>query len=224
MQHQTLKTINISKASNKSISIVGARGVGKSKLSKLLSFETKYNLYSLDSLITYENNGLSIEDIVKRQGWENFRNIEYEVLKKVTKLKNYILDCGGGVIIDYKKNNKNLNKSDKIDKKNNIKKSKSFDKRDIKVNKIQNENLTEIFSKRKYNLLKKSSDIIYLEASIESLVKLNVKDKNRPQLIGDYEKLLLKRLDYYKKISNYTINMDEYSVEEALKLIIRKYF
>ncbi|MEW8014832.1 MAG: shikimate kinase [Candidatus Sedimenticola endophacoides] len=82
------------------IVLIGMRGAGKSSISRRLSLLTKRPVISTDLLIEYENDGLGIPGIVAEQGWTAFREQEFRVIEKVTRLDNLIIDCGGGVIVD----------------------------------------------------------------------------------------------------------------------------
>ncbi len=85
--------------------LIGMRGAGKSNVSRRLSVLTKRPVLSIDQLIEYENGGRTIAEIIAGQGgdWRKFRDMEYAVVKKVSKLDGAIIDCGGGVIVDLDK-------------------------------------------------------------------------------------------------------------------------
>ncbi len=182
----------IKRSIKKNIALIGARGIGKSSLSKLLAFETHLNLFSVDDLVRYENQGKSIEQLVNERGWAYFRQAEYQVLEKLKHLPTIIIDCGGGILIDTQL--------------------------------TSNSKQIEIFSTKKANILKKYCHIIYLKASIPTLLLKNVSNQQRPTLTDDYEKILETRLKYYKNIANFTIDMDKNDSLQALKLILKKYF
>lgn len=87
------------------IVIIGMRGAGKSNVSRRLSVLTKRTVMCTDVLIEYENGGRTIAEIVaKHKGdWRVFRDMEYDVAKKIAKMDNVIVDCGGGIIVDLDK-------------------------------------------------------------------------------------------------------------------------
>lgn len=87
------------------IVLIGMRCAGKSNISRRLSVMTKRDVLSSDLLIQYENGGKSIDEIVKEHkgNWKVFRDLEFNVVKKVMKLDGNIIDCGGGVIVDLDK-------------------------------------------------------------------------------------------------------------------------
>lgn len=82
------------------IVLIGPRGVGKSKISRALAKATGLPTVSTDSVIVYENGGVSIPKYVEKNGWKKFRELEYSVLKKLENAEGIILDCGGGILFD----------------------------------------------------------------------------------------------------------------------------
>ncbi|MCB1173037.1 MAG: shikimate kinase [Leptospiraceae bacterium] len=82
------------------LALIGARGAGKSKLSRKLSKRIGWPLLSLDQLISYECEGRSITAIVEDLGWRGFRDIEYAVLRKVCAMQSVVIDCGGGILVE----------------------------------------------------------------------------------------------------------------------------
>lgn len=84
------------------IVLIGMRGAGKSNISRRLSVMTKWPVLSTDLLIQYENQGKPISQIIAEANgdWRAFREMEFEVVKKVAQLDNVIIDCGGGVVVD----------------------------------------------------------------------------------------------------------------------------
>lgn len=88
------KTIN-----NRSIIIIGMRGAGKTTMGIRAARILKRPLVDLDTFMEMEQKR-SIPSIVKEDGWEGFRKIELEILKRaVTEMSNdHILACGGGIV------------------------------------------------------------------------------------------------------------------------------
>ncbi len=84
------------------IVIIGMRGAGKSNISRRLSVMTKRPVLETDLLISYENKGRAITDIMEENGgdWHAFREMEYQVTQKVAALDGVIIDCGGGMVVD----------------------------------------------------------------------------------------------------------------------------
>ena len=84
------------------ICFIGMRGAGKSNVSRRIAVNTKRNVFSTDALIEYEHGGRSVADIVRGSvdGWRDFREAEFAVVQKVTKLDGIIIDAGGGIVVD----------------------------------------------------------------------------------------------------------------------------
>ncbi|MDH5656565.1 MAG: shikimate kinase [Spirochaetia bacterium] len=91
--------------SEKNLAFIGARGAGKSRISRKLGKLTGRTVLSTDTLISYEANGESIPSLVKREGWASFREREYNILKKVSLMNGIIIDCGGGILIEAPREN-----------------------------------------------------------------------------------------------------------------------
>ena len=82
------------------LALIGARGAGKSKVSRKLSKLMDWPVFSTDSLITYETSGDTIEKIVAEHGWTGFRDREHQVLSRVSAMTGVIIDCGGGILVE----------------------------------------------------------------------------------------------------------------------------
>ncbi|MES9843314.1 MAG: shikimate kinase [Candidatus Sedimenticola sp. PURPLELP] len=99
------------------IVLIGMRGAGKSNISRRLSVMTKWPVLSTDLLIEYENGGRTIPEIVADSGgdWRGFREMEFDVVSKISRLDNVIVDCGGGVIVDLDENGNEIFSRRKIE-------------------------------------------------------------------------------------------------------------
>ena len=80
------------------IAIIGFRGTGKSTVSKLLAKKLDRKLISTDAEIEKKTKS-RIDRFVKKHGWEKFREIEAEVIERISELDDCIFDTGGGVIL-----------------------------------------------------------------------------------------------------------------------------
>ena len=80
------------------IALIGMMGSGKSTASKLLAQHLNYPLFELDEIFEKEQN-IKIKDYFKKFGEDSFRKIESEILKKSIDNKEFILSCGGGIIL-----------------------------------------------------------------------------------------------------------------------------
>ncbi|MBX7058487.1 MAG: shikimate kinase [Leptospirales bacterium] len=82
------------------IAFIGARGAGKSRLSRKLGKLCGRVTLSTDSLISYEAGGLTIAEIVAAEGWHGFRQREYQLLQKFLAMRRILIDCGGGILVE----------------------------------------------------------------------------------------------------------------------------
>ena len=77
--------------------LIGYRGTGKSTVGTLLAELLGMSYVCMDNEIAI-NAGLSIPEIVAKNGWPAFRDLETELTKKLTRLDGLVIDTGGGVI------------------------------------------------------------------------------------------------------------------------------
>ena len=85
------------------ISLIGMTGVGKTTVGKILAEKLNYKFLDLDSIIT-EKTGKTPAEIFSLYGEGAFREAETEELENIFKNydKNFILSCGGGIILKEK--------------------------------------------------------------------------------------------------------------------------
>ena len=82
------------------IVLIGYRGTGKSVISRILAGILHCQRYSIDEEIVRKARKPILE-IVEQESWSRFREIEREIVKKVSEeAKNLVIDCGGGVVLD----------------------------------------------------------------------------------------------------------------------------
>ena len=83
--------------------LIGLRASGKSNISRRLSILSKRPVLSTDLLISYENGGRTIAEIVASHNgdWRPFRDMEYAVACKVASLDGVIVDAGGGIVVEW---------------------------------------------------------------------------------------------------------------------------
>lgn len=74
-------------------------GTGKTSVGKELAKKKKWQFVDLDELIELRE-GRAIADIFATQGEPYFRRLEKKVLKEVSREKNFVVACGGGVVLD----------------------------------------------------------------------------------------------------------------------------
>lgn len=171
------------------IALIGPRGAGKSKISRKLTKELAMPVFSIDSLISYECEGDSIEKIVKqRGGWAGFRSREFFVLERLCAMKNVIVDCGGGILVEAPKDGQT----------------------------------TETFSETKAECLKNNCFVIYLKRPLDYLTQKVNPDPNRPDLIGDYEELLQRRLPWFESVADLSVDLDILGARDAADVILKE--
>jgi shikimate kinase len=79
------------------IVLIGMRGSGKTTVGRILAAKLIRQFVDMDELITRKS-GLSIPEIVERDGWEKFRDLETEITAEVAGKDNIINAAGGGVV------------------------------------------------------------------------------------------------------------------------------
>lgn len=84
---------------NKSIIIVGMRGVGKTTMGEWAANVLGRKFIDLDYLLE-DRAGKTIPEIIKGESWEKFRSLELDTLKYVLaeKTKDHVFACGGGLV------------------------------------------------------------------------------------------------------------------------------
>jgi len=82
-----------------SIALVGFMGTGKTVVGQLLAKKLGRRFFELDSLIE-QKAGKSIPDIFQQGGETAFRELEIEVTKEVSKGRNLVIACGGGLVLN----------------------------------------------------------------------------------------------------------------------------
>ena len=81
------------------IYLVGFMGTGKTSVGRLLAEEKGWNFVDLDELIELKEQR-RIVDIFAKDGEPYFRKIEKKTLKEASTQKNFVVACGGGVVLD----------------------------------------------------------------------------------------------------------------------------
>lgn len=80
------------------IVLIGYRGTGKSTVGKLLATRLGRELVSTDAEIV-KRAKLTIPEIVAREGWEYFRELESDICRELASRDRLIIDTGGGAIL-----------------------------------------------------------------------------------------------------------------------------
>lgn len=94
------------------IALIGFMGTGKTSVGRVLAVRLKKEFIRTDDLIA-ESAGKSIPEIFEEDGELRFRELETEVVKRISDKKGMVIDCGGGVILN-RINVDNLKKNSRI--------------------------------------------------------------------------------------------------------------
>lgn len=86
---------------NKNIVLIGMRGSGKTTIAKLLAKKSGKQYIELDEILA-KKVGMDIPQIVKKYGWDFFRNKEAEIAKEAALHTDKIISTGGGIILNAK--------------------------------------------------------------------------------------------------------------------------
>ncbi len=78
--------------------LIGYRGTGKSTVAEFLATRLGWKAISTDAHVV-ERARMKISDIVARDGWDHFRNLETEVCLALKDRDRLVIDTGGGIIL-----------------------------------------------------------------------------------------------------------------------------
>jgi len=81
------------------VALIGFMGVGKTAVGKALAEKLSREFIELDTLIE-QKAGKSIPEIFQQNGEVAFRELEIEVTKEVSRNKNLVIACGGGLVLN----------------------------------------------------------------------------------------------------------------------------
>ncbi len=93
----------------KNIVLTGFMGTGKTEVGRILSRRLGYTLLDADTVIEKEQ-GMTITEIFKQYGEPRFRDIEADVIKRLSEMKNAVISTGGGAVL-RQENMDNLRKN-----------------------------------------------------------------------------------------------------------------
>ncbi len=85
----------------KNIVLIGMSGIGKTTIGEYISYKLKKDFIDTDNLIS-NNMKLYIEDIFLKFGEEHFRNLEREIVKKISSKEDLVISTGGGIILNHR--------------------------------------------------------------------------------------------------------------------------
>ncbi len=83
------------------IFLIGYRCTGKTTIGKILANIMNYSFLDIDEKIQSDLN-LPVSKIVKKSGWDKFRDFEKQTLFNTIHNKDLIISTGGGIILDVK--------------------------------------------------------------------------------------------------------------------------
>lgn len=92
------KTYNDILKQKENIVLVGMPSCGKSTIGTQISEELNRSLFDTDKIIV-NRIGMPIKDYFEKFGEKEFRKIEIEVVKEVSKLNSVVISTGGGVVL-----------------------------------------------------------------------------------------------------------------------------
>ncbi len=78
--------------------LIGYRGTGKSAIGEILAARLGRTLVSTDGEVV-KLAGQGIPEIVQRQGWDYFRDLESQVCREISDRCKLVIDTGGGAIL-----------------------------------------------------------------------------------------------------------------------------
>ena len=81
------------------IFLIGYRCTGKTSVGKRLAEELEWFFIDTDALIVQQQR-MSIREIVGAHGWENFRQMERDILKAACDSQMQVVATGGGIVLD----------------------------------------------------------------------------------------------------------------------------
>ncbi len=88
--------------------LIGFMGSGKSTIGRHLEKTLEMKLVDIDYYIEEKNN-MSIREIFDKFGEDEFRKLEVEACREISKMNNVIISTGGGIIL----NKENINELQK---------------------------------------------------------------------------------------------------------------
>ena len=81
------------------IALIGFMGAGKTAVGRTLAEKLGKRFVELDSLIE-QKAGKSVAEIFQQDGEISFRELEIEVTKEVSRERNLVIACGGGIVLN----------------------------------------------------------------------------------------------------------------------------
>ncbi len=76
------------------ITLSGFSSSGKTSLGRYIAQRLMWNFYDVDELITNVT-GENQDKFIEKHGWEAFRDLEFNTLKKINRRESSIISTGG---------------------------------------------------------------------------------------------------------------------------------
>ncbi len=89
--------IKTSQLNSKNIVLIGMRGSGKTTVAKLLAKKLNKQYIELDDMVV-KKVGLTIPEMIKKNGWNFFREKESEIAQEASLQSGKVISTGGGVV------------------------------------------------------------------------------------------------------------------------------
>lgn len=83
---------------NNNVFLIGFMGCGKSTMARLLAENFGADIVEMDETIEAEA-GMSINEIFEKYGEEYFRDLESQLIDRISKKGGAVVSCGGGAIL-----------------------------------------------------------------------------------------------------------------------------
>jgi shikimate kinase len=91
-------TLNVEPCNLCNVFLIGYRCSGKSSVGKSLAARLGWPFVDTDLLLVADRQ-TSIKEIVESCGWETFRELEHEIVKRVCSRNRQVVATGGGVVL-----------------------------------------------------------------------------------------------------------------------------
>lgn len=193
--------------------LVGFRATGKTTIGKILADKLNWSFLDTDYLIAQQAGESA--DTLTRKGtdWRKFRQIENEILSDISKMRNVVVSCGGGVgvndVVDEitKKTFGAINKETLINSDNSLIVLLVSSEQSIK------QRLERQYNSKKIMPFLDSDNAKKLENETEKAVLIE-------KQIQDSMIAYKKRQPLYKELTDIVINSDKQSLEKTAEEII----
>lgn len=81
------------------IVLIGFMATGKTTVAKAIAQKLRKRYVSTDDMVA-EKSKKTITKIFKEEGEREFRRLEMEAIEKASRMRNAVIDCGGGAVLN----------------------------------------------------------------------------------------------------------------------------